>query len=459
MTRRDWLFAAGGAVAATAQTGARPNFLFLLADDQRFNTIHALGNNEVHTPNLDRLCARGVAFTHAFIQGGTVGAVCMPSRMMLMSGQHLFHASEFMTPNLPPETRPFHMWPEELRKAGYRTWATGKWHNSPKLHARCFSGGASLFFGGMGEQRSMPVWEYTAEGSYPKEAARPVTKLTTEVFADNAIAFLRNHKAPEPFAAYVAFTSPHDPRTAPAEFHLKYPPARIEVPPSFLPEHPFDNGELKVRDELLAPFPRTHDVVRQHTSDYYACITHIDTHVGRILDALEASPHGRNTIVVYGADNGLALGRHGLFGKQNVYDHSIRVPLIVAGPGIPKGERRAQMVHLHDMCPTLLELAGVRVPSTVESRSLVPLLKDGRAQGRDAVFSAYRNFQRAVRTRDWKLIRYTVDGKTRMQLFDMAHDPEELHDLSAHDAQKARIRELSALLDKMAKEAGDTLVA
>jgi arylsulfatase A-like enzyme len=164
-------------------------------------------------------------------------------------------------------------------------------------------------------------------------------------------------------------------------------------------------------------------------------------------------------VVIYGADNGLAIGRHGLFGKQNVYDHSVRVPLIVAGPGIPKGERRTQMVHLHDMCPTVLELAGVPVPSTVESRSLLPVIRDRQAQGREAVFSAYRSFQRAVRTREWKLIRYTVGGKTRIQLFNVAQDPEELHDLSTAEAQKVRIRELSTLLDKMAKEAGDTLGA
>jgi len=455
MTRREWLLATSGSVAASAQTTRRPNILFLLADDQRFNTIHALGNNEVQTPNLDRLCARGVAFTHAFIQGGSVGAVCMPSRMMLMSGQHLFHASEFMTPNLAANTRPFHMWPEELRKAGYRTWATGKWHNSPKLHARCFNGGKSLFFGGMGEQGALPVWEYSADGNYPKDKAAATTRLSTEVFADNAVAFIKEHKGAEPFAAYVAFTSPHDPRTAPPEYHKKYVPARMEVPASFLPEHPFDNGELKVRDELLAPFPRTHDVVRQHTADYYACITHVDAHVGRILDALDASPHGRNTIVVYGADNGLALGRHGLFGKQNVYDHSVRVPLIVAGPGIPKGERRTQMVHLHDMCPTLLDLAGVPIPSTVESRTLVPILKDAKVAGREEMFAAYRDFQRAVRTKDWKLIRYTVNGSTRLQLFDMANDPEELRDLAGDLRHAGRIAALSARLAVLAKESGD----
>ncbi len=123
----------------------------------------------------------------------------------------------------------------------------------------------------------------------------------------------------------------------------------MTLPESFLPGHPFDNGMLKIRDEKLAPFPRTEKVVRKHLADYYAAITHTDAQIGRILDALEKSGKRDNTLIVFSSDNGLAMGSHGLMGKQNVYDHSVHVPLIVAGPGIPKGETRSALCYIYDL--------------------------------------------------------------------------------------------------------------
>jgi arylsulfatase A-like enzyme len=208
-----------------------------------------------------------------------------------------------------------------------------------------------------------------------------------------------------------------------------------------MPEHPFDNGEMRVRDELLAPFPRTLDVIREHIAAYYAMITHLDHHLGRVLDALEARGELGNTIIVLAGDNGLAVGQHGLMGKQNLYEHSVRVPLVVAGPDVPQGRRTDALVYLHDVMPTTLELAGLPIPGTVESASRVPLVRGESTEGLDTVFAAYMGVQRMVRDRRWKLIRYPQVGET--QLFDLANDPWEVQNLAGEEAHAGTVERLS----------------
>jgi len=212
---------------------------------------------------------------------------------------------------------------------------------------------------------------------------------------------------------------------------------------------------MKVRDEMLAPHPRTPAVVREHLAAYYAMITHVDHHMGRVLAALEESGHADNTIVVFAADNGLAVGQHGLFGKQNLYDHSVRVPLVMGGPGLPRGARCDSLCYLLDIFPTLCNLTELPVPATVEGRSLMPALRNAKAQIRDSVFLAYRHFQRGVRTDAWKLIKYNVGGKQTTQLFDLRADPGEMKNLA--EAQPARVRELTGLLKKWMRETEDDL--
>jgi arylsulfatase A-like enzyme len=234
-----------------------------------------------------------------------------------------------------------------------------------------------------------------------------------------------------------------------------YDPSKVALPKSFLPLHPFNNGELKVRDETLAPWPRTPEVIRQHIADYYGMISHLDAQVGRILKALEDTGRAKNTLVVFAGDNGLALGRHGLLGKQSLYDHSMRVPLILVGPGVPKGGRSDALCYLFDLFPTIAELTGVAVPPTVEGRSLVPVMTGQRAKVRDAVFLAYRDVQRAVRTERWKLIRYPQINKS--QLFDLSADPDELRDLSSDAAHREALARMTSLLAEEQRKAGDGL--
>jgi arylsulfatase A-like enzyme len=468
--RREVLKAAGLGAAGLALPGwarkaappaKRPNILVILTDDQRFNTLHALNCPEIQTPNMDRLVRRGVAFTHGCIMGGTIGAVCAPSRAMLMTGQTLFHVhNSIVAPEKAPagSIRPFHLFPEVFGKTGYLTFGAGKWHNGPALYARAFKQGATIFFGGMSDHLQVPIQDFDPSGQYAKNRQRIGEKFSSELFSDSAVNFLKGYKGGDPFLMYVAYTAPHDPRMAPKGFQDLYPPEKITLPPNFMPEHPFDNGELKVRDETLAPWPRTPEVVRQHIADYYAMITHLDAQIGRVLKALDETGQADNTIIVFAGDNGLALGQHGLLGKQSVYEHSVRVPLLISGPGIPRGRTSGAFAYLLDIFPTLCELTGVPAPSTIEGQSLAPAWKDPKAKVRDSLFFAYRNFQRAVRTERWKLILYNVEGRRTTQLFNIQDDPWEMKNLAGDPAQAERIRQLTALLKDWMKKTDDPVL-
>ncbi|WP_410001691.1 sulfatase-like hydrolase/transferase [Singulisphaera sp. GP187] len=260
-------------------------------------------------------------------------------------------------------------------------------------------------------------------------------------------------QADQPLFVYLAPSMPHDPRTAPPETQAKYDPAKITLSKNFMPEHPFDNGELEIRDELLAPFPRTPDAMQRHLAEYYACITDLDHHVGRVVDAFKAAGRWDNTVVVFTSDHGLAVGgRHGLMGKQNLYEH-VKPPLVLAGPGIPKG-RSAALVYLYDLFPTLCDLTGVPVPPGLDGRSLAPVIQGEKAGVRDALFLAYRDVQRAVRDERWKLIWYPK--AQQLQLFDLSADPDELTNRAGDPNHAQELERLSALLRGWQREVADT---
>ena len=421
----------GGVGTPSPNPAERPNVVLFLTDDQRFDTIAALGNEYIVTPTLDRLVAEGTTFTRNYIMGGTSGAVCMPSRAMLHTGRTLFHLDR-EGQSIPEDHVTLG---EHFRRFSYETFGTGKWHNGPASFARSFSCGDRVFFGGMSDHFRVPLNGFDPTGEYPQDGIYlEEGKHSSDLFSESAIEFLRSRDGSKPFFACVSFTAPHDPRDTLPEFHDMYDPDTIPVPENFMPEHPFDNGELRVRDELLAEFPRTEAEIRQHIADYYAMITHVDDRIGKVLNTLEETGELANTILVFAGDNGLALGRHGLMGKQNLYEHSVGVPLILAGPGIPKGEQREAMSCLIDVFPTLCDLIGVDIPETVEGMSLLPVLRDPEARVRDTMLFAYKGIHRGVRDEKWKLIEYVVDGTRHTQLYDLENDPSELDNLVAEPA-------------------------
>jgi arylsulfatase A-like enzyme len=438
-----WLLAL--TVDATTGEAARPNILFLFSDDQRADTIAALGNRRVHTPNLDRLVERGTTFTRAYCMGSMQGAVCVPSRAMLMTGRTLWRIHE--------QLKDQDTWPERFAAAGWRTFITGKWHNGGASVTRAFDDGRAVFLGGMTDPLTAPVQDFAAHGAL--SAKHPSGKHVVERFADEAVTFLRTQDGSRPFLCYVAFNAPHDPRVAPPTYHTAYradPPA---VPRNFLPQHPFDNGDLMVRDEQLLPTPRDEAAVRNEIGDYYAAIAFLDEQIGRILTALEASGQAANTVVVFSSDHGLALGSHGLLGKQNLYEHSMRAPLVFAGPGIPAGQRNAALCHLHDIFPTLGDLAGVPPPAGNEGASLAAVLRGRATSARPLIGTAYRKVQRAITDGRWKLIAYPQ--VPRVQLFDLAADPDERQDLAGDPANAARLVALVTALQGWQRMHGDPL--
>ena len=447
----------------------RPNILFFFTDDQRFDTIHALGNEQIVTPHMDKLVERGTAFTDAYIMGGSSGAVCMPSRAMLMTGRTLYHL-EAQGQGIPDGHV---LLGELLQDAGYTTFGTGKWHNGPPSYARSFSAGAEIFFGGMDDHWNVPACDFDPSGQYGalypvcrnpfhsnevhKRHCDHVTfgKHSSELFSEAAVDFLQSYDADTPFFLYISYMAPHDPRTMPREYLEMYDPEEIELPPNFKPQHPFDNGDLETRDEKLAPWPRTPEDVRRHTAEYYAMITHLDAQIGRVLSVLERTGHAEDTIIVLAGDNGLAIGRHGLMGKQSLYDHSIHVPLIMAGPGVPEGRQSDAFCYLLDIYPTLCELIDVPIPDTVEGGSLVPTLRDADEKIRDTLLFAYRGVQRAVQDRQYKLIEYVVDGQRTTQLFDLQADPWELDNLAGDAAHAERVASMRKALLRWRDELDD----
>ena len=420
----------------------RPNVLFFFADDQRADTIAALGNPIIKTPNLDRLVHRGVSFNRAYMQGGFNGATCVPSRAMLLSGRTLFRIDEKL---MRDET-----WPAAFGKAGYSTFMSGKWHNTPASLPKSFQSAHSIFTGGMTNPMKAPLGDLV-DGKITKAVVSP--KHACETFADRAIEFIKAPKA-GPFLCYIPFDAPHDPHIVPDDFPVKYDVATFPVPPNFLPMHPFNNGEMSVRDEALLPWPRTELQVRTMNAEYYRYISHLDAQIGRVLEVLDASPYAKNTITVFAADSGVARGSHGLIGKQNLYEHSIRVPLIIAGPGIASDKTTDAMCYLFDVLPTLGKLCNISAPATSDGIEFSQTLADPAKPSRNRLLFAYKSVQRAVRNDRWKLIRYPEIDKT--QLFDLKNDSNEITDVSAKPENAATIMELIGLMEAEMKVDGDT---
>jgi arylsulfatase A-like enzyme len=405
----------------------RPNILFLLTDDQRADTIHALGNGVIQTPNLDRLAESGLALGNCYCMGSDMPAVCFPSRSMLLSGRSLFHLKHKQGGY---KVRYEVNFPKTFREAGYETYHHGKRQNGPT-----------------GIYKDFEHEKYLVDDEAERQSGRPGKEI-----ADAAITFLETRSKNRPFFAYLAFANPHDPRIVIPDYRQRYDESRMPLPANYLPIHPFDNGWLTGRDERLAPWPRTADVVRTHLTDYYGVITYLDEQIGRILEALRRSGEYDNTLIVFSSDHGLALGSHGLMGKQNLYESGMKVPLIFAGPGIRHGRTEA-LLYLHDVFPTVCDLAGIAPPPGLDAHSFANVITGKSESGRDAIFLAFMEVQRAVRVGDWKLIRYPQINFS--QLFNLRDDPAEIHNIS--DRHPDKERELFALLEKLQAANGDVL--
>lgn len=458
------LIVVGFATGCADKQPEKPNIIFIFADDQSYNMVHSLGNKELITPNIDRLVEEGVTFTHAYNMGAWNGAVCIASRAMLNTGRFVWRAQKAVNKpnNLIKEGS---TWAQLMQKAGYETYMTGKWH--VKVSADSIFNHVSHIRPGMPNQtpegynrplnkedNTWKPWD-TKFGGFWKGG-----KHWSEIVADDAEQFIaKSGNSKQPFFMYLAFNAPHDPRQSPKEYVDMYPLENVSVPVSFLPEYPY-NEEMgagrKLRDERLAPFPRSEYAVKVNRQEYNAITTHMDAQIGRILEALEKSGKLDNTYIFFSADHGLSVGHHGLMGKQNMYDHSIRVPLMVVGPGIPKNSKVEADVYLQDIMASAIDIADIEKPEYVEFNSLMGLARGEQKENiYPEIYGCYTKKQRMIRADGFKLIAYPNAKKLR--LFDLKNDPDEMSDLAEIDEYKDEVKDLFNRLVLLQKDMGDEL--
>ncbi|AWV96773.1 sulfatase-like hydrolase/transferase [Arcticibacterium luteifluviistationis] len=469
----------------------KPNIVFIFTDDQTFDAVNGLGNKQVITPNLDKLFQSGTTFSHAYNMGSWSGAVCTASRSMIISGMSVWNANKNRENWHQKDSASIaQTWPKLMESAGYDTYMTGKWHVDvpaesifqKTVHVRPGMPDDAFKFANMGKvfKEQVATGKKTYAEVMPNGYNRPLSptdnswsptdtskggyweggKHWSEVLKDDAKGFINEASTKDnPFFMYLAFNAPHDPRQAPQEFLDLYTVDDIEIPESFQPDYPL-HDEIgvgpKLRDEALAPFPRTEFAIKTHLKEYYALISHLDHQIGEIVNELEEKGLMENTYIFLTADHGLAMGKHGLLGKQNMYDHSMRVPLLVAGPDLPKGQTNNEDVFLQDIMATSLELAQVEKPAFVEFNSLLSKVKNPEEASKlNGVYGAYLARQRMMRKDGYKLIVYPKADQTL--LFDMTEDPLEMNNLSNDPAFQDKKQELLTSLISRQKELNDEL--
>ena len=441
---------------------SQPNILFIFADDMSYETIGAYKMLDIDTPNLDKLVERGATFTHAYNMGAWGGAVCVASRAMLNTGRFVWQAKAADVKQLAAEDR---MWSQRMKQAGYETYMTGKWH--VKISSKAVFDVVKHERPGMpnptpaGYNRPKSPEDY-ATGWKPWETKyggfwKGGTHWSV-VVADDGVEFLNQAaQDDQPFFMYLAFNAGHDPRQSPKEYIDRYPLSSIKLPENFLPEYPYAEAICgkQLRDEKLMPYPRTEYAVKVNRQEYFAGITYMDEQIGRILQALEESGKAGNTYIIFTADHGLAVGHHGLCGKQNMYDDSVRAPFMIVGPKVKAGMKIDAPIYLQDAMATALDLAGADT-NGVDFKTLLPLLRGETTTHYDEIYGAYMNRQRMITKGDWKFISYPSIGVER--LFNLEKDPMEMNDLAGNPEYGQKLKELRAALAELSQTLDDPMI-
>ncbi|MDP6059808.1 MAG: sulfatase-like hydrolase/transferase [Pirellulaceae bacterium] len=411
--------------------------LFIVVDDQSpFDLKIYNPESTLQTPNIDRLAADGMVFDAAYHMGAWTGGVCTPSRHMIMSGRTVWHIPNkpgrvnnphITNPKLVPPDLAEYTMPAVFNRAGYATMRTCKRGNSYEAANELFTvRNDATRRGGADETGS--AWHGEQVLDYLDERA--------------------STKGTNPFLIYFGFSHPHDTRDGKPELLAKYgaanhadkqslPSANAKqpaLPANYLPAHPFDNTHMGVRDEVNVSGVwknRDERTIRNELGREFACSENIDIQIGRVLEKLEAMGEFDNTYIFFTADHGMAIGRHGLQGKQNFYEHTWRIPFVAKGPGIKAGSRTTGNIYLLDVLPTLCDLTGTQAPVTSEGISIRPVLEGKQQTVRDVLYGVYcggaKPGMRCVRKGDWKLIKYdsSRDGVHESQLFNLADNPHE----------------------------------
>lgn len=415
---------------ALAEAEGRPNLVFLLSDDQRYDDLGCHGNPVIETPHLDALAQRGVSFRHCFV----TSAVCMASRATCFTGRvERSHACNFYYRDLAAADWA-RGYPVRLREAGYRTGFFGKF--GVKVE---------------GKPKGLPENDFDTFGGFPGQGSsfpegRDGPHLS-RLLGDETIAFLEGAKTDDrPFCVSVSFKAPHISSEPDPRFDERY---RDATPPEF---GPIPNTSLFGLPPSYAEaswYPRLiwqqwfseEEKRREFIRERYRKLAGVDAAVGRILAALEHLGLEDNTVVFFTSDHGYYYGEHGLATKFFLHEESIRVPLLVVGPVVPEASRGTEVEALAssiDLAPTLLDLAGVERPAVMQGRSLVPLLQGETPTGwRDAIFceniiKERRPMCDAIRTHEWKYIAHFESDPLQEELYDLVNDPHEQTNLASN---------------------------
>lgn len=436
-------------LALAASAKPRPNIVFLLTDDQAPNTIHALGNDHIITPTLDKMVEEGIHFDGAYCHGSYSSAVCLASRHMLVTGQNWQRLNRKKVPKscqfggrsiqkgfAYPETPTL---PQLFNDAGYYTGALIKKGPSPKALESDFTytheldAGLDRLGGFCGKNPVDEAFKFL--DAYDQSPAK---------------------KTGAPYFLYIGFPGPHDERFIDQKYldlYLNTFGEKPPLPPNYLPFYPYANGfTLFGRDHCLVSHPRTEELIRTELLYYYGMITSIDEHVARLMDRLKERGEFENTIFVYTSDHGLSLGEHGLTCKQNLYEESMKAPMLLMGPGIPKGKRSTAQMYLHDLFATFCDFAQIPVPAGLHSKSIMPMIQGERETHRETIYLPYINQAASLKQGPWKLIKFLKVKQP--QLFHLENDPYEMHDLAGHPEHAERIATMEAELEKIAREHG-----
>ncbi|MEZ6129900.1 MAG: sulfatase-like hydrolase/transferase [Planctomycetaceae bacterium] len=443
-----------------ASTQKRPNILFIVVDDQSpFDLKLYHPDSILDTPNIDRLAAEGMVLDGAYQMGSFSGAVCTPSRHMIMTGRTVWHLPIGPGKRQCPSDIEDHVMAAVFHKAGYDTMRTCKIGNSYAAANARFDVVKDATKRG-GTEESGSAWHGKQVLDYLKQR-----QATNDE---------------DPFLIYFGFSHPHDTRDGTPELLAKYgavnhtdrdslPPASPKqpaLPVNYLPQHPFHHGHPGLRDEVAVSGvweKRDEQTIRNELGREFACSENIDIQIGKVLQQLEDMNELDNTYIVYTADHGMAIGRHGLQGKQNLYQHTWRVPYIVRGPGISAGSRAVGNIYLLDSLCTICDLAGIDAPASSEGISFKPVLQGTQATIRETLYGVYNGGtkpgMRCVKQGDWKLIKYDVmeSAVRETQLFNLAQNPHEfvaehgkndpgLTDLAEDPAYAEKLEEMEVLL-------------
>ncbi len=428
-----------------------PNIIFLLTDDQRWDTLGCMGNKIIKTPNMDALAQDGVLFKNAFV----TTSICCVSRANIFLGQYArrHHINDFQT-NFTP-TQLSHTYPMVLKKNGYRIGFIGKYGVGDKLPADQYD-----YWKGIPGQ---PVYEQKDENGHPKHL--------TKIIGEQALEFLSGAKQEKPFCLSISFKAPHvqdgDPRQFiydPA-FKDEYKNVAIPVPetadPKYYESFPAffkAKNEGRRRWEIRFSTPEKY---QESVKSYYRLISGVDVVVGKIRDALAKQKLDKNTVIILLGDNGFYLGEHGLAGKWFGHEESIRVPLIVYDPRLPsrlRGQKRTEMALNIDIAPTILSLAGVQIPQSMQGRDLMTLIK-GNAHNWRHDFLYEHLFQHPAIPKSegvvgerFKYLRYIDQNPVYEELYDLKNDPHEENNLALKKEYDPILKKMRERCDELIME-------